>query len=112
MPRPDVRVTGIALIYVGFQESRSGSQYAQGSLLRERFLPRVREADRSTYVTEAHDNLDPFRLWDIMMANEKPGGHGERSVAVGVIDKRCIPHGGHQFALNIAAGREWNGRFA
>jgi NAD(P)-dependent dehydrogenase (short-subunit alcohol dehydrogenase family) len=37
-------------------------------------------------VTEEHDNLDPFRLWNILMANEKPGGHGERSVAVGVID--------------------------
>jgi L-alanine-DL-glutamate epimerase-like enolase superfamily enzyme len=37
-------------------------------------------------VTEAQDNLDPFRLRDILLANEKPGGHGERPVAVGVID--------------------------
>src|SRR5699024_3717326 len=30
--------------------------------------------------------LDPFRIWDAMMINEKPGGHGERSVAVGTLD--------------------------
>ena len=33
------------------------------------------------------DNLDPARhLGDCLMADEKPGGHGERSVAVGVLD--------------------------
>ncbi|HSU04179.1 MAG TPA: enolase C-terminal domain-like protein, partial [Acetobacteraceae bacterium] len=32
------------------------------------------------------ENLDPDRVWATMMANEKPGGHGERSVAVGTID--------------------------
>jgi L-alanine-DL-glutamate epimerase-like enolase superfamily enzyme len=30
--------------------------------------------------------LDPAKCWDAMMKNEKPGGHGERSVAVGVLD--------------------------
>jgi D(-)-tartrate dehydratase len=34
----------------------------------------------------AGDNLDPHRIWATMMTNEKPGGHGERSVAVGTID--------------------------
>ena len=79
----DVIRDGKPVVGYGFN---SNGRYAQGSLLRERFLPRVREADPKTYVSEAEDNLDPFRLWDIMMANEKPGGHGERSVAVGVID--------------------------
>ena len=37
-------------------------------------------------MTEAADNLDPRRIWATMMSNEKPGGHGERSVAVGVVD--------------------------
>ena len=35
---------------------------------------------------QAGDNLDPDRVWATMMSNEKPGGHGERSVAVGTID--------------------------
>src|SRR5262249_56646723 len=34
----------------------------------------------------AGTNLDPFRAWQVMMAGEKPGGHGERSVAVGTLD--------------------------
>ena len=32
------------------------------------------------------ENLDPAKKWNRMMTNEKPGGHGERSVAVGTID--------------------------
>ena len=32
------------------------------------------------------DNLDPHKIWAAMMSNEKPGGHGERSVAVGTLD--------------------------
>ena len=79
----DVIRDGKPVVGYGFN---SNGRYAQGALLRERFIPRVLEADPSTYVSEVLDNLDPFRLWDIMMANEKPGGHGERSVAVGVID--------------------------
>jgi len=79
----DVIRDGKPVVGYGFN---SNGRYAQGCLLRERFLPRVREADPKTYVSEAEDNLDPFRLRDILMANEKPGGHGERSVAVGVID--------------------------
>ena len=31
-------------------------------------------------------NIDPTRAWDVMMAHEKPGGHGERSVGVGTLD--------------------------
>ena len=36
--------------------------------------------------TTAGDNLDPHRIWATMMPDEKPGGHGERSVAVGAVD--------------------------
>ena len=32
------------------------------------------------------ENLDPHKIWDTLMTAEKPGGHGERSVAVGTID--------------------------
>ena len=41
---------------------------------------------RNPLLNEAGDNLDPDRIWATMMKNEKPGGHGERSVAVGTID--------------------------
>ena len=64
----------------------SNGRYGQGGLIRERFAPRVLEADPETLRNDAGDNLDPDRVWQALMRNEKPGGHGERSVAVGTID--------------------------
>src|SRR6478736_3357913 len=51
-----------------------------------RFIARVLEADPETLIDRENDNLDPFAIWKTLMTNEKPGGHGERSVAVGTID--------------------------
>ena len=79
----DVIRDGKPVVGYGFN---SNGRYSQGCLLRERFIPRVLEADPSAYASREHDNLDPFRLRELLMANEKPGGHGERSVAVGVLD--------------------------
>jgi L-alanine-DL-glutamate epimerase-like enolase superfamily enzyme len=44
------------------------------------------EAEPAALLNDAGDNLDPDRIWQTLMRNEKPGGHGERSVAVGAID--------------------------
>src|SRR5215472_11487614 len=64
----------------------SNGRYGQGGLIRERFAPRLMEADPKSLLNQAGDNLDPDKVWSAMMMNEKPGGHGERSVAVGTID--------------------------
>ena len=64
----------------------SNGRYGQGALIRERFAPRVLEAEPETLIDHQQNNLDPTKIWDRMMTNEKPGGHGERSVAVGTID--------------------------
>jgi L-alanine-DL-glutamate epimerase-like enolase superfamily enzyme len=64
----------------------SNGRYGQGGLLRERFMPRLREADAKSLSDDTGENLDPDRVWATLMANEKPGGHGERSVAVGTLD--------------------------
>jgi D(-)-tartrate dehydratase len=64
----------------------SNGRYGQGGLIRERFRDRVLEADPASLMNEAGTNLSPARIWAAMMRNEKPGGHGERSVAVGTID--------------------------
>ena len=64
----------------------SNGRYGQGALMRERFIPRIREADPASLLNDARDNLDPHRIWATMFRNEKPGGHGERSVAMGTID--------------------------
>jgi L-alanine-DL-glutamate epimerase-like enolase superfamily enzyme len=63
----------------------SNGRYGQGSLIRERFAPRLREAKPDSLLDE-NGALDPAKAWAAMMTNEKPGGHGERSVAVGTID--------------------------
>src|SRR5712664_1755180 len=64
----------------------SNGRYGQGGLIRERFAPRLMEADPKTLLDATGDNLDPDKVWATLMSNEKPGGHGERSVAVGTID--------------------------
>lgn len=64
----------------------SNGRYGQGGLIRERFAPRLLEARPETLLDNAGTNLDPDRVWAAMMNNEKPGGHGERSVAVGTLD--------------------------
>ena len=79
----DVIVEGRTVIGYGFN---SNGRYGQGGLIRERFAPRLLEADPKSLLNDAGDNLDPDRIWSTLMRNEKPGGHGERSVAVGTID--------------------------
>ena len=64
----------------------SNGRYGQGTLMRERFIPRVLEAAPGSLLDESGANLDPHRVWAAMFTNEKPGGHGERSVAIGTID--------------------------
>src|SRR3954464_5975935 len=79
----DVKRDGRRVVGYGFN---SNGRYGQGGLIRERFAPRVLEAPPASLLNDAGDNLDPDRIWATMMKNEKPGGHGERSVAVGTID--------------------------
>jgi L-alanine-DL-glutamate epimerase-like enolase superfamily enzyme len=64
----------------------SNGRYGQGGLIRERFAPRLLEAEPASLLDETGTNIDPDLAWAAMMRNEKPGGHGERSVAVGTID--------------------------
>ena len=79
----DVVRDGRRVVGYGFN---SNGRYGQGGLIRERFAPRLLEADPKTLLDADGDNLDPDRVWHTLMRNEKPGGHGERSVAVGTID--------------------------
>lgn len=79
----DVVREGRPVVGYGFN---SNGRYGQGALMRDRFVARVLEADPASLIDEANDNLDPFAIWAALMRNEKPGGHGERSVAVGTID--------------------------
>ena len=75
--------SGKPLIGYGFN---SNGRYGQGHLIRERFRPRILEANPNKLLNEDGNNFDPIKMWNVMMSNEKPGGHGERSVAVGTLD--------------------------
>ncbi|MEO7391980.1 MAG: mandelate racemase, partial [Ramlibacter sp.] len=79
----DVVRDGKRVVGYGFN---SNGRYGQGGLIRERFAPRILEAAPETLLDERYDNIDPHKVWAAMMTNEKPGGHGERSVAVGTVD--------------------------
>ena len=79
----DVVRQGKPVVGFGFN---SNGRYAPSGLLRDRFVPRLKTADPEALVDASGENLDPMRIWDVVMRNEKPGGHGERSVAVGVLD--------------------------
>src|SRR5688500_7350193 len=79
----DATRAGRPAIGYGFN---SNGRYGQCSLIRERFAPRILEEPPERLMNDAGDNLDPHRVWAAMFRNEKPGGHGERSVAIGTID--------------------------
>ncbi|TQN41106.1 L-alanine-DL-glutamate epimerase-like enolase superfamily enzyme [Blastococcus colisei] len=78
----DVVRDGEPVVGYGFN---SNGRYSAGEILRRRIVPRLLAADPESLLAE-DGQLDPSRAWDVVMTNEKPGGHGERSVAVGVID--------------------------
>src|SRR5260221_4655857 len=78
----DVMRDGRRVVGYGFN---SNGRYGQGGLIRERFRNRIIEAEPKSFLNDEGANLDPHRIWAAMMSNEKPGGHGERSVAVGTV---------------------------
>lgn len=70
-------VVGLAFDSIG--------RYGHGALLRERFIPRLLAADPESY-SDGNGGVAPERAWQVLMTNEKPGGHGDRCGAVGLID--------------------------
>jgi len=79
----DVVKDGRRVVGYGFN---SNGRYGQGGLIRERFRDRILQADPASLLSDDGTNLDGHKMWSTMMQDEKPGGHGERSVAVGTID--------------------------
>ena len=69
----------------GFAFNSTG-RYACGAQMRDRFIPRILKAPPESLVNSRGDNLDPEKILACMMQREKPGGHTERSVAVGTIE--------------------------
>lgn len=87
-------LTGLGYASVG--------RFAQGGLIRERFAPRLLAAPAQSLLS-GDGALDPRRAWSAMMAGEKPGGHGERCVAVGALDMALWDLAAKQAGLPMAA---------
>lgn len=70
---------------VGFAFNSTG-RYACGAQMRDRLITRIMKANPESLLNDAGNNLDPEKILNCMMQREKPGGHTERSVAVGTIE--------------------------
>jgi len=70
---------------VGYAFNSTG-RYACGAQMRARFVPRVLAAPPDSLLDASGGNLDPERVLAAMMQREKPGGHTERSIAIGTIE--------------------------
>ena len=81
--KSDVKINGENVVGYGFH---SNGRYAVSELLKKRFIPRLNEAEEKDLINDEGTNFSPEKIWKILMQNEKPGGHGERSTAVGTID--------------------------
>lgn len=79
----DVIRDGESLVGYGFN---SNGRYAPSGILRSRMIPRILGARPEELVDSSGENFDPHRVREVVMQNEKPGGHGERAVAVAVLD--------------------------
>jgi D(-)-tartrate dehydratase len=79
----DVVKDGAPVVGYGFN---SNGRYAPSGLLRDRFIPRLLDAKPHEILNDDGTNLDPHKIRNVLMTGEKPGGHGERSTAVGVLD--------------------------
>jgi L-alanine-DL-glutamate epimerase-like enolase superfamily enzyme len=71
----------------GFAFNSTG-RYACGAQMRARFIPRILNAKPDTLL-DADGMLDPEKILACMMQREKPGGHTERSIAIGTIEVAC-----------------------
>lgn len=60
-------------------------RYGKGGLLRDRFIPRLLQANPESLLDKA-GLIDPAACARVAMANEKQGGHGERPGAIGLIE--------------------------
>jgi len=69
----------------GFSFNSTG-RYACGATMRDRFIPRLKNAPPESLLNAAGNNFDPEKILACMMQREKSGGHSERSIPIGTIE--------------------------
>lgn len=71
-------VTGFAFDSIG--------RYAQGGILRDRMIPRLKKAKAQELLDPSGDSFDAAKILKTIIRNEKPGGHGDRAAAAASIE--------------------------
>lgn len=79
----DLQVDGRPVVGYAFN---STGRYACGDVMRSRMIPRLLAAAPESLLDAGSGLIDPERALACMMQREKPGGHTERSIAVGTIE--------------------------
>jgi L-alanine-DL-glutamate epimerase-like enolase superfamily enzyme len=73
-------VAGVAFNSIG--------RFAQSGILGDRMIPRVLDTPADALLNDA-DRLDPARVLARAVADEKPGGHGDRAAAAAALELAC-----------------------
>ena len=73
-------VTGVAFNSIG--------RFAQSGILRDRMIPRLLDAPPDALLDDT-DRIDPAKVLAAAIADEKPGGHGDRATAAAALELAC-----------------------
>ena len=79
----DVVRNGKPVIGLAFN---SIGRFAQRGILCDRIIPRLRAAQPKNLLADDGRRLDPAKVVNVGMRNEKPGGHGDRAAAMAAIE--------------------------
>lgn len=79
----DAEIAGKPIVGLGFN---SIGRFAQGGLLRERFIRRLEDAAPQDLLAADGALFDPDAVFRTLMRDEKPGGHGDRAGAVAALE--------------------------
>jgi len=103
-------VAGLAFDSIG--------RFAQSGILRDRMIPRLAAASPDALL-DASGRIDPAAVLACALADEKPGGHGDRAAAAAALELACWdlnaklrdehPHLTIAAPLRAAAGHDGGG---
>lgn len=81
----DVIRAGKPVVGVAFD---SIGRFAQSGILRDRMIPRLAAASPDALL-DASGRIDPAAVLTCALADEKPGGHGDRAAAAAALELAC-----------------------
>ncbi len=81
----DVKRDGKPVVGVAFN---SIGRFAQSGILRDRMIPRVLAAPADALLDDS-GRIDPAAVLACALADEKPGGHGDRAAAAAALELAC-----------------------